>query len=280
MNNLVLNPISDKKIAAYISSPSHALIIIGPTGSGIFKVAKSIAENIVGTNDIESYPYKHIVSTENNSIGIDVIREIDQFLSLKVPGNNEIKRFVIIENAHLMTIEAQNSLLKNLEEPPSDTVFILTVTHTKALLPTILSRAQAISVGVPSKEQLKSKHSDINNETFTKLFNMSGGKPDILEALINDSEHPLNEAVEYARRILSSNRYERMLLVNELQPNPELINSILDTLVNMSQISLEASTLDSYKKWGDVLRASYVAKDALQKNAQPKLVLMNLMLSL
>ena len=248
MNNLVLNPLSDKKIAAYTSSPSHALLIIGPSGSGLFKVAKSVAENIVGTDDLESYPYKHIVLPENNSIGIDSIREIDQFLSLKVPGNNEIKRFVIIENAELMTIAAQNSLLKNLEEPPGDTVFILTATHTKALLPTILSRSQAISVGIPNKQQLKSKHADIDSETFSKLYNMSGGKPDILESLINDSDHPLNDAVEYARSILSSNRYKRILLVNELQPNSELINNILDTLINMSQISLGTSTIDSYKK--------------------------------
>ncbi len=62
-------------------------------------------------------------------------------------------KVIMIDDAHLMTIEAANCLLKILEEPPEDTVFILMVEDTKKLPSTILSRTQAISF-VPLDENV------------------------------------------------------------------------------------------------------------------------------
>ncbi|MBN2395296.1 MAG: DNA polymerase III subunit delta', partial [Candidatus Atribacteria bacterium] len=83
-------------------------------------------------------PDFQIISPINDSIKIDQIREIKKNIFLKPLENR--KKIIIIDHADLMTIEASNSLLKILEEPPEFAVFILISAFPKALLPTILSR--------------------------------------------------------------------------------------------------------------------------------------------
>jgi len=72
-------------------------------------------------------------------------------VKLKTAGKNNLRRFVIIEDADLLTDDAQNSLLQLLEEPPIDTMIILLIQNLQEILPTILSRLQIISVKKPSK---------------------------------------------------------------------------------------------------------------------------------
>ena len=83
------------------------------------------------------------VKPSGTYIKIDQIREICSLLSLK-PYEAKL-RVIIISDAQTMTVEAGNALLKELEEPPSGTVFILTATQKSDMLPTILSRSQSIS---------------------------------------------------------------------------------------------------------------------------------------
>ncbi len=78
------------------------------------------------------------------SIGIDAIKAIHGKIFLK-PLKSKTKA-VIIEEAHLLTIEAQNALLKVLEEPPQDTIILLSSESKEQLLPTIISRCQIIEL--------------------------------------------------------------------------------------------------------------------------------------
>jgi len=78
-----------------------------------------------------------------NSIKINSIRDIKKFLSLNYDETGF--RFVIISDAHLMNDEAQNALLKSLEEPPDNVVFILSTSMVSKLRPTIISRCWKIS---------------------------------------------------------------------------------------------------------------------------------------
>jgi DNA polymerase-3 subunit delta' len=75
-------------------------------------------------------------------IRIDQIRTLIRTLSQKPYGGG--RRVVIIADAHTMNPEAGNALLKMLEEPPPDTVLILTAPQTSDLLPTIVSRSQHV----------------------------------------------------------------------------------------------------------------------------------------
>lgn len=87
-----------------------------------------------------------------NSIKINSIRDIKKFLSLDY---NEVGyRFVLISDAHLMNEEAQNALLKNLEEPPEKVIFILTTSLVSKLRSTIISRCWKLNFDPLSEDQI------------------------------------------------------------------------------------------------------------------------------
>ncbi|HVF69919.1 MAG TPA: hypothetical protein VNA13_05135 [Xanthomonadales bacterium] len=89
-------------------------------------------------------------SKNQNSIGIDEIKNLQVKIFLK-PIQSE-RKTIIIEDADFLTVEAQNALLKVLEEPPNHTIIVLSVANIEALLPTILSRCKLVTL---SAENLK-----------------------------------------------------------------------------------------------------------------------------
>ncbi|MEW6106038.1 MAG: hypothetical protein AB1563_06705, partial [Bacillota bacterium] len=80
-------------------------------------------------------------------VKIDQIRELKREMSMR-PRRDGGFRVTIIEGAEKMTVEAQNSFLKLLEEPPERTVFILVCQNPSGLLPTVRSRCQLVRVRV------------------------------------------------------------------------------------------------------------------------------------
>ncbi len=88
-------------------------------------------------------PYHHIKISKANQIKISSIRDIRKFLSMDY-SDLEF-RFVVISSAHLMNEEAQNALLKNLEEPPEGIIFILSTPFPEQLRETIRSRCWIIN---------------------------------------------------------------------------------------------------------------------------------------
>jgi hypothetical protein len=280
MTKLLIHPITDKKLEAFTNKPSHALILVGPTGSGKLSLAKKIAETVLEIPTIAKYPYGLFIEPTNNNISIEVIRQIEHFLSLKVPGANTYKRAIIIEQAEKLSIEAQNALLKNLEEPPSDTIFILTVSHTDRLLPTLRSRSQTILINQPDIKAVREMLSNIDSADFNRAYSMSGGRPGLLNAILNNIDHPLKQASECAKQLLSGTTYDRLLLVDKLARNPELAGNVTSILQHMAHVSLQNAKGSNFKRWQSILNASYKASEALANNGQPKLVLTSLMMNL
>jgi len=82
---------------------------------------------------------------------IDQIRSVTDFVNSSAHGG--IRKVVIIDQADRMNPAAANALLKNLEEPSGDCVFLLTTFHPFALLPTLRSRCQKFEIPVPSREE-------------------------------------------------------------------------------------------------------------------------------
>lgn len=89
-----------------------------------------------------SNPYSLIKIENANTIKINSIREIGKFVNISI--DEGILRFILIQDAHLMNENAQNALLKNLEEPPEGVIFILITDKINLLLPTIISRSRVI----------------------------------------------------------------------------------------------------------------------------------------
>lgn len=282
MSTLVLNPITQNKLDTFIVNPPHAILLVGEKGIGKKAVAEYLAENILGIEDFSNYPFGLTIELSVGSgVGIDAVREIEHFMSLKVIGTKITNRIVIILDADLLSLNAQNALLKTIEEPPKGSIIILCVNHEQNLLPTIRSRSQTLSITPPDKESLKDRFKEVDVDTFNQAYAISGGLPGTLDSLINNDDHPLRQATNIARQILSKNTFERLILVDQIYKQKELCRNVLIVLQHMAEISLMNKKTDLVtRKWHTALEASYEALDQLDKNVQTKLVMTNLMLNL
>ena len=134
---------------------SHAYLFTGPRGTGKTSTARILAKSLNCKNGPTVHPCGECESCRDitNSIPIDVI-EIDAASNRKVedaqnllekiqyvPVNGKYKIY-IIDEVHMLTNHAFNALLKTLEEPPENVIFILATTEVHKVLDTIKSRCQ------------------------------------------------------------------------------------------------------------------------------------------
>lgn len=128
---------------------SHAYLFCGGRGTGKTTVARIFAREI-GCNEEDII---EIDAASNR--GIDEIRELREAVRT-APFSSEYKVY-IIDEAHMLTKEAANALLKTLEEPPHHVIFILATTDGDKLPVTIISRCQKLSFASPNIETLSSR---------------------------------------------------------------------------------------------------------------------------
>ncbi|MEN8904857.1 MAG: DNA polymerase III subunit delta' C-terminal domain-containing protein [Clostridiales bacterium] len=158
LNNLNLN-IQNKKI-------NHANLFIGEEGIGKKTLAIEYAK-IILCNDMtncgkciscktfktETNPDYKFVKSDKKTIGVDIVRNIQNDISIMpVYGNYKV---YIFTNIHLMTIQAQNALLKTLEEPPEYVVLILTSPNLNQILDTVISRSIIFNFKKNTKEDVE-----------------------------------------------------------------------------------------------------------------------------
>lgn len=296
---LVLHATTSQHIGRYLGQPAHALIITGPAGSGKDAVAQHIARGLTGHangEDMASYAYYKVVTPEKDksSIGIEAVRDLQHFAKLKVPGaaGQTTWRIVHITQAQGLSTEAQNALLKLLEEPPADTVFLLTSTSEQSLLPTIRSRSQLLAVHRPARADLEAHFSTAGHDTAAigQAYMLSGGLPGLMQALLADSDHPLKQSVQNARQLLQMTQFERLAKVDSLAKDKAEAQQVLFVLRQMAGAALEQSAAKAatnpaaadkaIRQWHKVLRAVNEAEQAYSVSAQAKLSLTHFMLSL
>lgn len=292
MAELVFHSSSRQQLDTFITRPSHALILCGPEGIGKSAVSRWTAAQLLALADessLESYPYIRMVAPDGQSISIEAVRDLLQFTKLKVAGSaTGTQRIALIEQADLLTTEAQNSLLKLLEEPPAGTVLMLTAANQQALLATIRSRAQNIQLQAPDHDDLVQHFAALGfpPTKIEQAYLMSGGLPGLMQALLEDSdEHPLALAAKKARAILQADSFSRLATVDILSKQKLDATRVLFMLQQMAQAAIKQSASKGQSnahiaRWERILHASYNAEAALLVNAQPKLVLTNLMLNL
>jgi DNA polymerase III subunit delta' len=149
---------------------SHAWLLSGPSGAGKGAVAYAMAaalnclhEPLRGCNECTScrrvlsnaHPDVHRVVPEGSVIAVDAIRDGVIPEATRSPFEGRYKVFVL-EQAELMNEAAQSSLLKTLEEPQPDTVFILLSHDEEEILETIRSRCRIVRLDPTAERQLVS----------------------------------------------------------------------------------------------------------------------------
>ncbi len=139
-------------------------------------------------------PYHRIKIPKANQIKISSIRDIRKFLSMDY---SDLRfRFVLISSAHMMNEEAQNALLKNLEEPPDGIVFILTTPFPEQLRETIRSRCWIINfqpLAVDDVENILVSDFNIDEQSARSAALFSNGS--VTEA-VNLLRHDLTQLKE------------------------------------------------------------------------------------
>lgn len=272
-------------IDAYVRRPSHAMVLAGPAGHATPNLLYMIAAHVLHLPPAQLHESAYVteLSLEKNAIPIEQVRALHTFLSRSVPGKQTIKRVVCIPSIELMTIPAQNALLKLLEEPPSDTVFLATTSAAHLLLPTIVSRMRVVQIMRPRQADTCKYYvqKGYNQAAVERAWLLTDGNPQEMAVLLgDDSAHAVMELV---RSALASSVFERLLLVESELKDKDSAKEFSRLLLRTANAALRSSSQkspDDARRWHRTATAAYTACEALQKNAQTKLVLTELMLAL
>ena len=187
VKNTVENMISAKRIP-------HAILIEGADITAKTALSRFICSAAVCENEVKpcgecdgcrllskrNHPDVTIVTTEKDrkTISVNQVREI--ILEASVVPQKADKKIFIIEPADAMTVQAQNALLKILEEPPKSVVFILNATNRNLMLSTVISRCTLLSLTLADEEDGK-KTESLADRFFEQI--KSGSQYELMKLL-------------------------------------------------------------------------------------------------
>jgi DNA polymerase-3 subunit delta' len=186
-------------------------------------------------------PYQRIMFEGNTSISIDTIRNLKNSSIFK-PFEGK-KKITIISNAEKMTIQAANSILKLLEEPPKDMLFILTTEDQRLILPTIQSRCTGIKFLPLQSEEIKNallNNFKIDENDAEIISIISEGNYTTAAEFLQEGIKEISEFAEKFIEIVSSNNSHLYLDFAEVLSKKRDLSFVKDFLSIFNQWVKEA----------------------------------------
>ena len=237
---------------------SHAHLIAGEDGVGKGKLANILAKFILNGDLDREYVDIINYSSEKSSFGVDDIRDIIEEV-YKKPFEKD-KKVIIIHEGNKLTIQAQNALLKTIEEPPKGVYIIILCESLELILDTIKSRCEIYKLKPLTKSELyeyiKIKKFNYDENEIKSAIAFSEGVPGRIDRYFNDDKlRELRNNIVILIKNLNKNDLEDILQQEESFSNlkndkEEVLNIfglfIRDILIN-KEIENEEFIINSDK---------------------------------
>lgn len=240
------------------STLSHAHLIAGEDGVGKGKLANILAKFILNGDLDREYVDIINYSSEKSSFGVDDVRDIIEEV-YKKPFEKD-KKVIIIHEGNKLTIQAQNALLKTIEEPPKGVYIIILCESLELILDTIKSRCEIYKLKPLTKSELyeyiKIKKFNYDENEIKSAIAFSEGVPGRIDRYFNDDKlRELRNNIVILIKNLNKNDLEAILQQEESFSNlkndkEEVLNIfglfIRDILIN-KEIENEEFIINSDK---------------------------------
>lgn len=237
---------------------SHAHLIVGEDGVGKGKLANILAKFILNGDLDREYVDIINYSSEKSSFGVDDVRDIIEEV-YKKPFEKD-KKVIIIHEGNKLTIQAQNALLKTIEEPPKGVYIIILCESLELILDTIKSRCEIYKLKPLTKSELyeyiKIKKFNYDENEIKSAIAFSEGIPGRIDRYFNDDKlRELRNNIVILIKNLNKNDLEAILQQEESFSNlkndkEEVLNIfglfIRDILIN-KEIENEEFIINSDK---------------------------------
>lgn len=267
----------------------HSYLFVGTDGIGKSLFAKEFAKMILCLEDnkpcdtcsscikfeSDNHPdFMFVDSEDEKSIKIGQIRLLQENISEKPIVS--AKKVYIINNSDLMTVEAQNCLLKTLEEPPEYATIILLLSNESKLLNTIKSRGTKIVFQNLTEEELLEYAKRNNIEVNPNLLNTCNGSISKLISLKDEVE--LYKALDTLINDFSTK--DIVDLWNEADVLYQTKEKIADLLDYLNIVFLKKLRTTKEKKYINSIKIVETTKKRLSSNANYDMCIDNLLLKI
>lgn len=264
---------------------SHAYGFFGPSGIGKrrlvdFFVQALLCENnngvscgrcrncILFAQNNHTDVYRVVKDTEEKNIGIEKMREMRErvYLAPSISRRN----IAVVYDAHSLSTDAQNSILKVLEEPPESAIIILIADFADSLLPTLRSRLLSIRLNnIPIGEMiacLEREYPEISKELVRNAAHLASGKIETARNLIADKTLLELAEKEYSRALLflNSQRGERLKMLYDVFSKSMSFIEQQNSGLNFANSLLIAAEWSVYEKLG--IKESFLAAKSDKKS--------------
>jgi DNA polymerase-3 subunit gamma/tau len=261
MTKTLLNALSSSRV-------SHAYLFCGPRGTGKTSTGRILAKAVNCQNNGQGEPCNQcdmckaitdgraldiIEIDAASNTGVDDIRTLREKVNY-APGLAKYKVY-IIDEIHMLSNSASNALLKTLEEPPPNVIFILATTESHKVLPTIISRCQRFDFHRVSHKDImlklnricKSEGINIKKEALILIAKSAVGS-------LRDAENLLEQVFTFFGSKISLIQVQSMLGItgdkrvkefakhimnNDILSGIKTINAVTDDGIDLKQFNIE-----------------------------------------
>jgi DNA polymerase-3 subunit delta' len=234
-DNIIGQSFAKKYLKSSINNDklNSAYMFEGIDGIGKKKMAYELAKILLEIEHPENSPDYIDVFPNGNSVKVDQIRKLQSDIIIK--PHNKYKIY-ILNNAEKMTVEAQNALLKTLEEPPQYAIIILVTNNKEALLDTIKSRCDIVKFNsIPHNEMVGYLvQNGVEEKKATLLTSFSRGSLERALDLANSTEFTdmRDDVQKYIKVLFDKNTVDILELPNDIDKYKSEIIDLLDIIID------------------------------------------------